>query len=189
MHRYGPQISPTSTDGIRTDLFKTNAGVIRDLITGVSKFCSKAFVLIITNPVNSTLPIAVEVLKQHGVFNARKIFGVTTLDVVRASTFLAQALEEADPKKFKIPVVGGHSGSTILPLYGQCTPPVTLSNQQLNDLTYRKSSGNLSPIRPWLLIGIQGCNLVVTRLCRPRPALDLQQPAWRMLRSASSAQF
>lgn len=114
--------------------------MIRDLVTGVATVCPKAFVLIITNPVNSTLPIAVETLKKHNVFNPAKIFGVTTLDVIRASTFVAQALGEPQPQKFKVPVVGGHSGATILPLFSQSKPAVTLSDEQRDAITYRKHS-------------------------------------------------
>lgn len=40
----------------------------------------------ISNPVNSTVPIAAEILKKHGVFKPNKLFGVTTLDVVRLSS-------------------------------------------------------------------------------------------------------
>jgi hypothetical protein len=55
-----------------------------------AKACPKAAVLIISNPVNSTVPIFAEVLKRHNVFNPKKVFGVTTLDVVRANTFVAE---------------------------------------------------------------------------------------------------
>jgi len=41
--------------------------------------------------VNSTVPIASEVLKLQGVYDPKRIIGVTTLDIVRASTFIAQA--------------------------------------------------------------------------------------------------
>ena len=37
---------------------------------------------IISNPVNSTVPIAAEVLKAKGVYDKNRLFGVTTLDVV-----------------------------------------------------------------------------------------------------------
>lgn len=37
------------------------------------------------------MPIASEVLKSHGVYDPNKVFGVTTLDVVRANTFIAEA--------------------------------------------------------------------------------------------------
>lgn len=94
--------------------------------------------LIITNPVNSTLPIAVATLEKYGVFNPAKVFGVTTLDVVRASTFTAQALGMPDPKALKIPVVGGHSGATIVPLLSRSVPPVQLTDEQRDAITHRK---------------------------------------------------
>jgi len=43
----------------------------------------------ISNPVNSTVPIAAEVFKKAGTYNEKKLFGVTMLDVVRAKTFYA----------------------------------------------------------------------------------------------------
>jgi malate dehydrogenase len=51
--------------------------------------CPEAMLNIISNPVNSTVPIAAETLKQMGVYNSKKVLGVTTLDVVRAKTFYA----------------------------------------------------------------------------------------------------
>ena len=158
------------------DLFKINAGVIRDLVTGIATTCPKAFVLIITNPVNSTLPITVETLKKHKVYNPAKVFGITTLDVIRASTFVAHALNLPDPKGLKIPVVGGHSGATILPLLSQCKPAVKLTEEQRDAVTYRK----FPPIRT---VGIladleQGCNLAVTRLCRRKLEPAQQRLVW-----------
>ena len=41
----------------------------------------------ICNPVNSTVPIVAEVMKAHGVWDPRRVLGVTTLDVLRANTF------------------------------------------------------------------------------------------------------
>lgn len=65
--------------------------------------------------VNSTVPITAEVFKSKGVYNPKRLFGVTTLDVVRASRFISQ-LKETDPANENIVVVGGHSGATIVPL-------------------------------------------------------------------------
>lgn len=129
--------SPYVNIDLLSDLFKTNAGVIADLTAGIAAYCPKAFVCIITNPVNSTVPIAVEVLKSKGVFNPTRVFGVTTLDVVRASTFVAHVLDIQNPQDLKIPVVGGHSGATILPLISQSQPPVKLSQEQIDAITYR----------------------------------------------------
>ena len=71
------------------------------------RHCPKAFVCVITNPVNSTVPIVAEVLKAHGVYDPRRLFGITTLDVVRASSFLSDALATEgttiDPAQVSIP--------------------------------------------------------------------------------------
>jgi len=109
----------------RDDLFKINGGIVRDLATGIATTAPKAYVLVISNPVNSTVPIVAEVFKKHGVFDARRIFGVTTLDVVRASTFVSEIL--GDPSlapSITVPVVGGHSGVTIVPLLSQSSHPL-----------------------------------------------------------------
>lgn len=98
----------------RNDLFKINAGICAELATAIAEFSPNATTLVISNPVNSTVPVFVEILKRHGVFNARKLFGVTTLDSVRADTFLHRIKPEM--KWGLIRVVGGHSGDTIVPL-------------------------------------------------------------------------
>jgi len=109
----------------RDDLFKINAGIVRDLATGIATTCPKAFVLVISNPVNSTVPIVAEVFKKHGVFDPKRLFGVTTLDVVRASTFVAEAHRDMSiAPSVVVPVVGGHSGITIVPLLSQSSHPI-----------------------------------------------------------------
>lgn len=87
----------------RDDLFKVNAGIVRNICKGVAQACPRAWVAIITNPVNSTVPIAAEVLKREGCYNPKILFGVTTLDVVRARTFVAEILG-IDPKMVRLPV-------------------------------------------------------------------------------------
>ena len=121
----------------RDDLFKINAGIVRDLITGVAKYCPKAFILIISNPVNSTVPIAAEILKAHSVFDPSRLFGVTTLDVVRASTFVAEIVGEKDSRNIVVPVVGGHSGDTIVPLLSLTKPSVSIPADKLDGLVNR----------------------------------------------------
>ncbi|KAH7927194.1 malate dehydrogenase [Leucogyrophana mollusca] len=112
----------------RDDLFKINAGIVRDLATGIATTAPKAFVLVISNPVNSTVPIVAEVFKKHGVFDPKRLFGVCTLDVVRASTFVSEILGDRSlATSIKIPVVGGHSGVTIVPLLSQSTHPIPSS--------------------------------------------------------------
>jgi len=128
----------------RDDLFKVNAGIVRTLAQGIAQFSPKAFVLVISNPVNSTVPIVAEVLNQAGVYDAKRVFGVTTLDVVRASTFVAQILGDLSlSTSISVPVVGGHSGVTILPLLSQAEPPLpsSVSQADIEALTHRIQFG------------------------------------------------
>jgi len=120
----------------RDDLFNTNAGIVRDLCEAAAKTCPKAFVAIITNPVNSTVPIASEVYKKNGVYDPKRIFGVTTLDVVRAQAFVAQ-MKGTDVSKTNVPVIGGHAGVTIIPLLSQVKPSVKFSDSEVKPLTER----------------------------------------------------
>ena len=66
----------------------------------------------ISNPVNSTVPIASEVFKKAGTYDPKRLFGVTTLDVVRAKTFYAG--------KAKVPVAGMVTYILILKLNRTC---------------------------------------------------------------------
>lgn len=117
-----------------------NAGIVRDLIAACGKHCPQALLNIISNPVNSTVPIAAEVLKKQGVYDPKRVLGVTTLDVVRAKTFYAEktglAVRDVD-----VPVVGGHAGVTILPLFSQASPHKTLSEDVIDALTKRTQDG------------------------------------------------
>lgn len=74
-----------------------------------------------------------------GVYDPRRLFGVTTLDVVRARTFYAGATGE-DVAGVEVPVVGGHAGVTILPLFSQATPIKDLG-AKLEALTTRTQDG------------------------------------------------
>lgn len=114
----------------RDDLFNTNASIVRDLAKAVAESAPKAKLLVISNPVNSTVPIVAEVFKARGVYNPKTLFGVTTLDVVRASRFVSE-LKGTDPKDENITVIGGHSGVTIVPLFSQSSHPDLTSNAEL----------------------------------------------------------
>ncbi|KAK3036239.1 hypothetical protein RJ639_030781 [Escallonia herrerae] len=120
----------------RDDLFNINASIVKTLIEAVADNCPDAFIHIISNPVNSTVPIAAEVLRQKGVYDPKKLFGVTTLDVVRANTFVAQKknlkLIDVD-----VPVIGGHAGITILPLLSKTKPSVSFTEEEVQELTVR----------------------------------------------------
>jgi len=119
----------------RDDLFNVNAGIVKTLVGAGARACPNACFAIVTNPVNSTVPIAAEVLKATGVYDKRKMFGVTTLDVIRSNTFVAQTVGKSTDE-VNVNVIGGHSGVTILPLLSSI-PGVELSQADIEALTPR----------------------------------------------------
>nr|AIT70183.1 malate dehydrogenase [Gracilariopsis lemaneiformis] len=123
----------------RQDLFNTNASIVQQLTAGIASTCPQAQVLVISNPVNSTVPIAAETLKKAGVYDRRRLFGVTTLDLVRASCFVAEAAGKR-PENVHVDVLGGHSGKTILPVLSR-VPGVQLTKEQVEKLTNRIQFG------------------------------------------------
>ncbi|AKO36154.1 malate dehydrogenase [[Haemophilus] ducreyi] len=128
----------------RADLFNINAGIVKDLVEKVAEVCPTACIGIVTNPVNTLVPIAAEVLRKAGVYDKSKLFGVTTLDVVRAKTFVSE-LKHKNVETVTVPVVGGHSGTTILPLLSQALAEGRLldfSQTEIESLTQRiKNAG------------------------------------------------
>lgn len=114
----------------RDDLFNVNAGAVLEVAKMAANICPKAFLALITNPVNSTVPVAAQV------FDPNRIFGVTTLDIVRAQTFVSE-LKNLDVDKTKIKVIGGHSGITIIPLLSQTKPTVQFGDKEIESLTTR----------------------------------------------------
>ncbi|KAJ2743119.1 hypothetical protein GGI20_003983 [Coemansia sp. BCRC 34301] len=125
----------------RDDLFKINAGIVKGLVEAIAKNSPNAFICIISNPVNSTVPIAASVLTMHGVYSPNRLFGVTTLDVVRASRFVHDIRPSISATMLRVPVVGGHSGNTIVPLLSQASTPLDLSEAEIAELTHRIQFG------------------------------------------------
>jgi malate dehydrogenase len=150
----------------RDDLFNTNASIVKGLAEACAMYvrlksqvyiwiasclmsyshCPDACIAIISNPVNSTVAIAAEALKKAGVYNPRKLFGVTTLDVVRARTFVASN-KGLDPQSVSVPVIGGHAGGTILPLLSRVEPSVSFSDEDRDALTDRIQNGGTEVVQ------------------------------------------
>ena len=123
----------------RDDLFNTNASIVRDLAKAAADYAPNAAVCIISNPVNSTVPIVAEVFKSKGNYNPNKLFGVTTLDVLRAARFVSE-VAGTNPVNENVPVVGGHSGVTIVPLLSQ-TKHKDMSGETRDALVHRIQFG------------------------------------------------
>ena len=120
---------------VRSDLFNANADIIKRLMTKVADIAPTACIGIITNPVNTTVAIAAEILKAKWVYNKNKLFGITTLDVIRSKEFIGD-LKGIFSKDISVNVIGGHSNTTILPLLSQIQN-IEFTDQEIIDLTER----------------------------------------------------
>jgi len=116
----------------RKDLLNINAGIAKNIVEACAKHCPEAVVGLIVNPVNSVVPAMCELWKKKGL-NPAKIVGVTTLDVVRADKFVHEMTGLA-MDDIGVPVIGGHAGTTILPLFSQCQVGKTIPADKIPDL-------------------------------------------------------
>merc|ERR1712107_477877 len=90
----------------RKDLLNINAGIAKNIVEACAKFCPDAVVALIVNPVNSVVP-------------ANKfVHEVTGADIVGIN----------------VPIIGGHAGTTILPLFSQDAASATIPQDQVPDL-------------------------------------------------------
>ena len=157
----------------RSDLFNINANILKKLIESIAENAPNACIGIITNPVNTLVAIAAEVLKKAGVYDKRKLFGITTLDVIRAEDFVAR-MKGLPSEHVKVNVIGGHSGTTILPVLSQ-VQGVSFTDKEVSELTERiqnagtevvdaKAGGGSATLSMARAASIFGINLVQAML-------------------------
>merc|ERR1719343_828894 len=130
-----PAGMPRKPGMTRDDLFKVNADIAKGIVEACAKFCPEAMILLIVNPVNSVVPAMAELYKKKGL-DPLKIVGVTTLDCVRANKFVGEMLGK-NPAFINVPVVGGHAGTTIPPVFSQDPAAASISKDKIPALDKR----------------------------------------------------
>merc|ERR1712232_826019 len=127
-----PAGMPRKPGQTRDDLFKINAGIAKEVVEACAKHWPNAVVALIVNPVNSVVPAMAELYKKKGL-DPMKVVGITTLDCVRANKFVAE-ITGADPDDVEVPVIGGHAGVTIMPVFSQDKHASKIPTDQIPDL-------------------------------------------------------
>merc|ERR1712241_597385 len=127
-----PAGMPRKPGMTRDDLFKVNADIAKGIVEACAKYCPQAVLGMIVNPVNSVVPAMAELYKKKGL-DPLKIVGITTLDIVRANKFVGE-ITGKNPNFINVPVVGGHAGTTILPLFSQDKVAKTIEEDKIPDL-------------------------------------------------------
>ncbi|MBN2224330.1 MAG: malate dehydrogenase [Deltaproteobacteria bacterium] len=121
----------------RTDLAKTNTGIVKGAVEKISRHAPGAFVIVVTNP----LDVMTWVTKEVTGFARERVVGMAgALDAARFSAFVADALG-VSVKDVHAMVLGGH-GDTMVPLV-RCASvagiPITelLSAEKIDELVNR----------------------------------------------------
>lgn len=127
-----PAGMPRKPGMTRDDLFKVNADIAKGLVEACAKYCPKAMLALIVNPVNSIVPAMAELYKKKGL-DPCKIVGATTLDCVRANKFVGE-ITGKNPKFINVPVIGGHAGVTIMPVFSQDKAAASIDKEKIPDL-------------------------------------------------------
>lgn len=105
----------------RNQMLAANAPAVQKLCKVVSEQNSEAFLAIATNPINSIVPFASALMLNYRTYNPFKICGVTHIDTARCRTFVGSVLK-VSPHRLQVPVLGGHSEETIVPLFSNLSP-------------------------------------------------------------------
>merc|ERR1711920_897370 len=130
-----PAGMPRKPGMTRDDLFKVNADIAKGLVEACAKYCPNAILCMIVNPVNSVVPAMAELYKKKGL-DPKKILGVTTLDCVRANKFVGD-ITGKHPGDVSVPVIGGHAGVTIMPVFSQDPIAATIDTSKIEALDKR----------------------------------------------------
>merc|ERR1711865_103948 len=126
----------------RKDLLNINCNIAKGTVEACAKHCPNAVLGLIVNPVNSVVPAMCEMWKKAGL-DPRKIVGISTLDIVRANKFV----QEITGKTCQIPVIGGHAGATILPLFSQDPAGASIPADMIPELDERVQNAGTEVVK------------------------------------------
>ncbi|KAI4483026.1 hypothetical protein M0804_008081 [Polistes exclamans] len=121
-------------DTPREHLFSDNAIICANICKACVESCPTALIAIVSNPIDTLVPVAAHIFKKNGCYNPAKLFGVCYLDELRARHYFADLIG-ANPKWTYVPVVGGHSENTTVPLFSKCRPSIELTPEEMIKLT------------------------------------------------------
>lgn len=124
---------PQHSDGISKSILTKNANYIKTVASAVSLVTPLPFFGILTEPINTSVPLAAEVMRNRGCHDPSKVFGVTAVDALRAQTLYAREGGLTHGESF-VPVIGGHSKETAVPLFSQASPK-RLTEDECRELT------------------------------------------------------
>nr|CAD7428319.1 unnamed protein product [Timema monikensis] len=133
------------------DFFHNNAEMGLKVVKSYAKNSPNAMLVVATQPTDVLMPMMSELLSQNTAhdrnddvlwqvdkFNPRKVFGMTAHHVIKANTHVGE-VACIDPSEIIVPVIGGNSTETIVPLLSQAKPCscLEINEEERRNITYR----------------------------------------------------
>ncbi|XP_063636014.1 malate dehydrogenase-like [Cydia splendana] len=107
-----------------------NMEFVKTVSSQIGRLSKMPFVGVVAEPLNSLVPMAAELMRNTGTFDGRKLFGVTTIDWIRAQTLFG-TLHGMAPEECFVPVICGHSNKTTVPLISQSRPGANMTGTEI----------------------------------------------------------
>ncbi|XP_047989262.1 malate dehydrogenase-like [Leguminivora glycinivorella] len=109
---------------------EANTEFVKTASSQIARLPKMPFVGVVAEPINSLVPMAAELMRNNGMFDGKKLFGVTEIDRIRVQT-LYGARHGMAPEECFVPVIGGHSDKTTVPLVSQARPGFEMSEPEV----------------------------------------------------------
>uniref|UniRef100_A0A1B0C1V3 Malate dehydrogenase, mitochondrial n=1 Tax=Glossina palpalis gambiensis TaxID=67801 RepID=A0A1B0C1V3_9MUSC len=124
-------------------LFEANAPIVMKIMEAIMETNQKQpFIHIITEPVNTLVPLAALALQKYEQYDERKLSGSTSIDLMRARLMYAEFLH-VDPYKVQLPVIGGRSEKTIIPLLSVRQPSENMTKEERDKFLKRLRTADM----------------------------------------------
>jgi malate dehydrogenase len=154
----------------RSDLISTNAGIIKDVSSQISKYSPNSTIIVVSNP----LDVLCYCAYKYSGFPSNRVMGMSgMLDVARYKSFIAETLQ-VSTKDIQALILGGH-GKTMVPMPRYTTiggiPIRNLINEEkVQEAIHRTQLGGEEIINHlgrsgWYAAGAAVCEMVEAVIC------------------------
>ncbi|XP_018575306.1 uncharacterized protein LOC108914084 [Anoplophora glabripennis] len=102
-------------------LFEKNADDVRLITLHMVEFNPKAVLCLAKPPIEAMVPLVSQEYKKAGVYDSRKIIGITSMATMKANYYVAAASGK-NPANILCPIVGGVSSNCLVGVLSQAKP-------------------------------------------------------------------
>ncbi|XP_072397727.1 malate dehydrogenase-like isoform X2 [Diabrotica undecimpunctata] len=119
-----------STKETFEEIFNRNVNDVRITALHLTEFNPKGIFCVARPPVEALVPLVSEEFKKAGVYDWKKIFGVTTIASMRSNSIIA-AKTKHKPLDMVCPIAGGLSNECFVPVISQVRPKIAINGRDI----------------------------------------------------------